>query len=44
MIRVNETVSLGRYNNQWMVVDYKLFVPGQEYSKQGLFTVLEQIP
>ncbi|NP_001076460.1 putative phospholipase B-like 2 precursor [Danio rerio] len=34
----------GTYNNQWMVVDYKNFVPGQAVAKQGLFTVLEQIP
>uniref|UniRef100_A0A8C0Y3W7 Phospholipase B-like n=1 Tax=Cyprinus carpio carpio TaxID=630221 RepID=A0A8C0Y3W7_CYPCA len=34
----------GTYNNQWMVIDYKAFVPGQGYTKQGLFTVLEQIP
>uniref|UniRef100_A0A672RK58 Phospholipase B-like n=1 Tax=Sinocyclocheilus grahami TaxID=75366 RepID=A0A672RK58_SINGR len=34
----------GTYNNQWMVIDYKVFVPGQGYTKQGLFTVLEQIP
>lgn len=34
----------GTYNNQWMIVDYKIFTPGQEHMKQGLFTVLEQIP
>ncbi|XP_052420567.1 putative phospholipase B-like 2 isoform X2 [Carassius gibelio] len=34
----------GTYNNQWMVVDYKAFVPGQGYTQPGLFTVLEQIP
>ncbi|XP_077094756.1 putative phospholipase B-like 2 [Siphateles boraxobius] len=34
----------GTYNNQWMVVDYKRFVPGKGYTQLGLFTVLEQIP
>lgn len=34
----------GTYNNQWMIVDYKEFVPGQCDLERGLFTVLEQIP
>lgn len=33
-----------RYNNQWMVVDYKAFSPGKAGLQQGVLTVLEQIP
>eukprot|EP01029_Cantina_marsupialis_P005884 TRINITY_DN1637_c0_g3_i1.p1 TRINITY_DN1637_c0_g3~~TRINITY_DN1637_c0_g3_i1.p1 ORF type:complete len:549 (-),score=179.19 TRINITY_DN1637_c0_g3_i1:591-2237(-) len=33
----------GSYNNQWQVVDYKKFSPGQPL-KEGAFWVLEQIP
>ena len=32
------------YNNQWMVVDYKLFERGQANLQDGLLWVLEQLP
>lgn len=35
---------LGRYNNQWMIVDYKVFVPGRPSPGSGVLTILEQIP
>lgn len=35
--------SIGRYNNEWMIVDYKKFVPGKAI-QPGTLTVLEEIP
>ncbi|XP_005336896.2 putative phospholipase B-like 2 [Ictidomys tridecemlineatus] len=34
----------GTYNNQWMIVDYKAFVPGQTSPGGRVLTVLEQLP
>merc|ERR1712241_953732 len=35
----------GTYNNQWMIVDYKLFTPGQSIDGvNGLLWVIEQLP
>ncbi|XP_036785324.2 putative phospholipase B-like 2 [Manis pentadactyla] len=34
----------GTYNNQWMIVDYKAFVPGKPSPGSRVLTILEQIP
>ncbi|TKR66837.1 hypothetical protein L596_023072 [Steinernema carpocapsae] len=34
----------GTYNNQWTVLDYKKFKPGQEIPDEGILWVQEQIP
>ncbi|XP_038075350.1 putative phospholipase B-like 2 [Patiria miniata] len=34
----------GTYNNEWMVVDYKHFTPGQPLPKEGVLAVLDQLP
>ncbi|XP_006901078.1 PREDICTED: putative phospholipase B-like 2 [Elephantulus edwardii] len=34
----------GTYNNQWMIVDYKAFVPGEPSPGSKVLTILEQIP
>ncbi|KAM5237747.1 putative phospholipase B-like 2 [Ctenodactylus gundi] len=34
----------GTYNNQWMIVDYKAFVPGGSNPGSKVLTILEQIP
>jgi len=34
----------GTYNNQWTVIDYKLFTPGKELPDKDVLWILEQIP
>ncbi|XP_004379110.1 putative phospholipase B-like 2 isoform X1 [Trichechus manatus latirostris] len=34
----------GTYNNQWMIVDYKAFVPSKPSPGSKVLTILEQIP
>ncbi|XP_006908640.1 putative phospholipase B-like 2 [Pteropus alecto] len=41
---VFKTFNSGTYNNQWMIVDYKAFVPGGPSPGSGVLTILEQIP
>ncbi|XP_071850229.1 putative phospholipase B-like 2 [Apostichopus japonicus] len=35
--------NMGTYNNQWMVIDYNKFTPG-ESPRDGLFVLAEQLP
>ena len=34
----------GTYNNEWIIVDYKKFQPGQELPDEGLMSVSDQLP
>ncbi|XP_012869858.1 PREDICTED: putative phospholipase B-like 2 [Dipodomys ordii] len=34
----------GTYNNQWMIVDYNVFIPGGPSVPSRVLTILEQIP
>lgn len=34
----------GTYNNQWVILDYKVFKPYQKLPDYGLLYVLEQLP
>ncbi|KAM8817028.1 putative phospholipase B-like 2 [Rhynchonycteris naso] len=42
--QIFEKFNSGTYNNQWMIVDYKAFVPGGPSPGGKVLTVLEQIP
>uniref|UniRef100_A0A914EAF6 Phospholipase B-like n=1 Tax=Acrobeloides nanus TaxID=290746 RepID=A0A914EAF6_9BILA len=42
--QIFEKFNSGTYNNQWTILDYKLFTPGKEIPNEGLLYVLEQMP
>jgi len=43
-VQIFSQYNSGTYNNQWTVLDYKLFNPGQELPNQNVVWVLEQVP
>jgi len=43
-VKIFKRYNSGTYNNQWTVVDYKKFTPGQPLPKRDLVWVLEQLP
>lgn len=42
--KIFEQFNSGTYNNQWMIVDFKRFVPLQTSPIPGMFYLIEQIP
>jgi len=43
--QASHLIMSSRYNNEWMIVDYSKFTPGQKPNAgDGLLYVLEQIP
>ncbi|XP_067911223.1 putative phospholipase B-like 2 isoform X2 [Heterodontus francisci] len=42
--RIFKNFNSGTYNNEWMIVDYNYFTPGQFDTRENLLTILEQIP
>ncbi|KAH7698162.1 Protein F09B12.3 [Aphelenchoides avenae] len=43
-VKIFALYNSGTYNNQWTVVDYKLFKPGQELPNNDVIWILEQVP
>ncbi|MCL4148177.1 UNVERIFIED_CONTAM: hypothetical protein GTU68_048902 [Idotea baltica] len=42
--RIFEAYNSGTYNNQWMIVNYKLFKPGKPINRPETLYILEQLP
>ncbi|KAE9555852.1 hypothetical protein FO519_000937 [Halicephalobus sp. NKZ332] len=43
-VKIFARYNSGTYNNQWTVVDYNLFKPGQALPEKDLVWILEQLP
>lgn len=43
-VKIFAQYNSGTYNNQWTVVDYKLFEPGKDLPSKDVIWILEQVP